>query len=205
MKSGKYRHRRLAVGLLALLFSSAALAQSMEPTWVRDGVDWKQYSKFLVKPLNVDDVKVVKPPYAADDPSEWSLQIQDLESVQAIFRDAMKDALTANNGYPLVYSEGPGVLEVEVELLSIMPWLKPGSATEIQGHRVTTLGTGEITARVEISDASTRQLLLMIEGDKAVGEQYQQFTRANNVANIEAMFRAFGQRLRNAMDEVHGK
>lgn len=205
MKSGNHRCRRLTVGVLALLFSTAALAQSMEPTWVRDGVDWKQYSKFLVKPLNVDDVRVVKPPYAADDPSDWSLRIQDLEGVQAIFRDAMTDALTANDGYPLVYSEGPGVLEVEVEILSVMPWLKPGSATEVQGHQVTTLGTGEITARVEISDASTRQLLLLIEGDKAVGEQYQQFTRANNAANIEAMFRAFATRLRNAMDKVHGK
>jgi hypothetical protein len=45
----------------------------------------------------------------------------------------------------------------------------------------------------------------MIEGDKAMGEKYTEFTRANNAANIKAMFTRFATRLRNAMDEVHGK
>ena len=47
--------------------------------------------------------------------------------------------------------------------------------------------------------------LLLIEGDKAVGEKYTEFTRANNVANVEAMFTSFAKRLRSAMDRVHGK
>ena len=32
-----------------------------------------------------------------------------------------------------------------------------------------------------------------------------EFNRANNIANVEAMFRSFANRLRNAMDKVHGK
>jgi hypothetical protein len=48
-------------------------------------------------------------------------------------------------------------------------------------------------------------LLLLIEGDKAVGEQYTEFSRANNIANVESMFRSFATRLRGAMDKVHGK
>ena len=54
-------------------------------------------------------------------------------------------------------------------------------------------------------DSSTRELLLLIEGDKAVGEKYTEFTRANNVSNIEAMFTSFAKRVRVAMDRVHGK
>ena len=204
MKSDILKRGRLLIGLLALMFSSAALAQ-LEPTWVKEGVNWQQYSKFLVKPLNIDDVKVVKPPYAQDDPNPWSLEVEDLQGMQAIFRDVMRDVLQGNDGYPLVYSEGQDVLEVEVELLNIMPWLRPGGDERFSCLEVKTLGSGEVTASVKLRDSTTRELLLMIEGEKAVGEKYKQFTRENNVSNVEAMFRAFATRLRGAMDRVHGK
>ena len=197
---------KLLIGLFVMLFSTVSLADiKLEPTWVKDGVNWGQYSKFLVKPLNIDDVRVVKPPYAEDDTSEWTLDIQDLEAMQALFRDVVKDVLEGNDGYPLVYSEGKDVLEVEVELLNIMPWLKPGSGSEIDGHQVKTLGSGEITARLELRDSRTRELLLMIEGEKAIGEQYKQFTTDNNISNVKYMFTRFATRLRNSMDGVHGK
>jgi hypothetical protein len=197
---------KLLIGLFVLLFSTASFAEiQVEPTWVKDGVDWAKYSKFMVKPLNISDVKVIKPPYAEDDSSEWTLDIQDLEAMQALFRDVMKDVLSGNDGYPLVYADGKDVLEVEVEILNIMPWLKPGSGSEIDGHKVKTLGSGEITARVELRDSKTRELLFLIEGDKAIGEQYKSFTTKNNISNVQYMFTRFATRLRNSMDKVHGK
>jgi hypothetical protein len=206
MKSELLNRGKLLMGLFVMLFSGVSFADvQLEPTWVKSGVEWGQYSKFLVKPLNIDDVKIVKPPYAVDDPSEWTLDIQDLEAMQALFRDVMKDVLSGNDGYPLVYTDGKDVLEVEVEILNIMPWLKPGSGSEIDGHQVKTLGSGEITARVELRDSRTRELLLLIEGEKAIGEQYKQFTTENNVSNVKYMFTRFATRLRNSMDKVHGK
>ena len=204
MKSGFFSAGSLIVGLAAMFFASTALAQ-LEPTWVKDGVDWQQYGKFLVRPLVIDNVKVVKPPFAQDDPTEWTVEVEDLEGMQAIFRDVMSDVLSGNGGYPLVYVDGKDVLEVEVELLSIMPWVKPGGDPELEGLAVKTLGSGEITGRVELRDSTTRELLLLIEGNKAAGEKYKEFTRANNIANVEAMFTQFANRLRNAMDRVHGK
>jgi hypothetical protein len=204
MKSVVHVPGHLAVGLVAMLISSVALAQ-VEPTWVKDGVDWQRYGKLLVKPLNVDDVRVIKPAWAKDDPADWTIAIKDLESIQGIFRDVMREVLSANGGYPLVYAEGPDVLEVEVELLSITPWVKPGGDKELEGLQVTTLGSGEVAARVELRDSGNRELLLLIEGDKAVGQQYTEYSRANNIANVEAMFRSFATRLREAMDKKHGK
>lgn len=204
MKSELFSRGILFTGLFVMLFSTSAFAQ-LEPTWVKEGVDWEQYNKFLVKPLNIDDVQVIKPPYAVDDPSDWSLQVEDLSGMQAIFRDVMRDILQADDGYPLVYHEAKNVLEVEVEILSIMPWLKPGGDESLEGYEVKTLGSGELTARVELRDSTTRELLLMIEGDKAVGEKYKEFTLANNISNVEGMFKGFATRLRAAMDRVHGK
>lgn len=206
MKSVFLNRGALLTGLFAMVFSTAAMADiEIEATWTKEGVDWAKYTKFEVKPLNIDDVKVIKPAYAEDDPTEWTLDIKNLEGMQAIFRDVMKSTLSENDGYPVVYVDGADVLEVEVEILNIMPWLKPGSDSQIDGHEVKTLGSGEITARVELRDSLTRELLLMIEGEKAVGQQYKQFTTENNVTNIEFMFTRFATRLRNSMDSIHGK
>jgi hypothetical protein len=205
MKSEILNRGKLLVGLFVMLFTAHASAQVVEPTWVKEGVNWAQYDKFLVKPLNIDDVRIVRPPWAADDPRPWTMDLEGLEAIQAIFRDAMKDVLSADDGYPLVYVDGKDVLEVEVELLSIMPWLRPGGDEDLEGYEVKTLGSGEITARVELRDSTTRELLLMIEGDKAVGEKYKQFTAQNNVTNVDRMFRSFAQRLRNSMDRIHSE
>jgi len=197
---------KLLIGLSAMLMSTVLTASELpEPTWVKEGVNWAQYSKFLVKPLDVSDVNVLKPPYAEDDPSDWTIDIEDLEGMQAVFRDVMNDGLENNGGYPVVYIDGKDVLEVRVEILNIMPWIKPGDDGEFEGYEVQTLGSGEITARVELRDAYTRELLLLIEGDKAVGEKYKQFTRENNISNITHMFAQFAKRLRGSMDRVHGK
>lgn len=205
MKSEIFNRGKLLAGLAAIIFSTAAVADvQLEPTWVKEGVNWSQYSKFQIKPLNIDDVNVIKPPYAVDDPSDWTLEIEDLEGMQAVFRDVMKNVLEGNGGYPVVYNDAKDVLEVRVEILNIMPWLKPGEE-DMDGYEVQTLGSGEITGRVELRDSRTRELLLLIEGDKAVGEQYKQFNRDNNISNIEAMFTKFATRLRNSMDRVHGK
>ena len=206
MKSVFLNRAKLLIATLALTFSTTSFADiEIEPTWVKDGVNWSQYLKFKVKPLNISDVKVIKPPYAEDDPADWTLELEDLESMQAMFRDIMSDVLEGNDGYPLVYTDGRDVLEVEVEILSIMPWLRPGAGSEIDGHQVKTLGSGEITARVELRDSRTRELLLLIEGDKAIGEKYKEFTTENNISNVNYMFTRFATRLRNSMDSVHGK
>lgn len=191
---------KLVVGLVLALFSTCVLAQTvMKPSWTKEGVDWSQYNSFLVKPLDIDDVRMVPPPWA-ENPDLWELNIDNLTAVQAIYRDVMRAEL----GYPVVYTPGEGVLELSVEILSVTPWIRPGKAND-SGMQVTTMGTGELNASVEIRDAKTRELLLMVAGEKAVGEEYKEFTRVNNVANIEAMFKGFAHRLRAAMDTVHGK
>jgi hypothetical protein len=191
---------KLLIGLIVMMFSASALAQTA-PTWVKEGVDWTKYDRFLVTPLNVDDVKLVRPPWAADDPKEWTLNIENLEAVQAIFRDVMNAELEGK----LAYTPGPGVIEVDVEILSVMPWIRPGAGGQKDGMQVTTLGTGELSASIELRDGMTRELLLLLEGDKAVGEEYKEFTRENNMSNIENMFKRFAHRLGDALDRIHDK
>jgi hypothetical protein len=100
---------------------------------------------------------------------------------------------------------GDDVLEIDLELLSIMPYVRPGSDGSDDGHEIVTLGSGEITGTAELRDSMSRALLILIEGERVAGEEYKQFTKDNNIANLHSMFAAFGMRLRVALDKVHGK
>lgn len=197
---------RLMLCFTLLLFSGLALAESepLDPTWVRPDTDFSKYTKFLVKPLNISDVKIVRPPWAHDDPIEWTLETIDSATIQAIFLDAMNEVLESDDGYPVVYSPGDDVLEVTVEILSIMPYVRPGSEGKDDGHEITTLGSGEITGAAELRDSQTRALLVLLEGERVVGQEYKQWTPENNAANLRDMFEDFAKRLRTALDRVHG-
>jgi len=207
MKSGIFTRGKLVFGLAVMLFSSVALAGTdpLDPTWVRPDTDFSKYTKFLVKPLNLSDVKILRPPWAQDDPIEWELETMALDAIQDMFQDAMKKVLEADGGYPLVDQPGEDVLEVDMELLSIMPYVRPGSGGEDDGHEIVTLGSGEVTGTAELRDSTSRALLILLEGERAAGEEYKQFTEENNIANVRGMFTAFAKRLRVAMDKVHGK
>ncbi len=207
MKPELFNRGKLIVGLAVMMFSSVALAgsDSLDPTWVRPDTDFSKYTKFLVKPLNLSNVSILRPPWAQDDPIEWELETIALDAIQDMFQEAMKEALEADDGYPVVDQAGEDVLEVDMEILSIMPYIRPGSDGEDDGHEIVTLGSGEVTGTAELRDSTTRALLILIEGQRVAGEEYKQFTKENNMANLHGMFSAFGQRLRVAMDKVHGK
>ena len=207
MKPEFFNRGKLIVGLAIMMFSSVALAGSdpLDPTWVRPDTDFSKYTKFLVKPLNISDVKILRPPWAQDDPIEWKLETISLETIQDIFLEAMKETLEADGGYPLVDEPGEDVLEVDMELLSIMPYVRPGSDGTDDGHQIVTLGSGEVTGTAELRDSTSRALLILLEGERVAGEEYKQFTAENNIYNLRAMFTAFAMRLRVALDKVHGK
>ena len=205
MKSQLIKRAAKLAALSAMLFSGAVTAgeDSLEPTWVKPDTDWAQYSAFLVKPLDIDDVKVLKPAWAEDDGEEWTIKTMNKGAIQAIFSKAMADTLQDDGGWPVVTGSAANALEVEVELLSITPWLKPGSSDMVDGHHVTTLGSGEVNGRVEIRDSETRELLLLIEGERAVGQEYIEFSAENNADNLHSMFSEFATRLRTSLDRVH--
>lgn len=207
MKSNFLNRGRLLAGVAAVLFCSATYAESdlLEPTWVKPDTNFSQYSKFLVTPLDVSDVKLVRPPWAEDDPKDWSIEDEDLQLLQDIYRDVMKSVLEADGGYPVVHAAGEDVIQVEVELLSIMPYIRPGKRETTQGQTYVTLGSGEVSAKIELRSSESRELLLLLEGEKTVGAEYKDHTDANIVANLEGMFKRFATRLRNSMDRVHGK
>lgn len=189
----------LAVGLLALGLTQGALADGhvTELLWEREGADFPAYDSILIRDLDLSDVKVLKPVWEQDDPEPWTLEGNGGEAIQNLFRDIMTEELSRNDGFTIVDEGGPGVLQLEVEFLSITPYVKPGTTSNPgTGFEISTLGSGDVHISAELRDGDTGAVLTLIEGERQIGTEYKELSVENHRANLEKTFRNWGQRLR---------
>ena len=162
----------------------------------KPGVDLSQYNAILLDNLNVDDARVLPPPWYADanrNPQKWQLTDSDLIWLRKSYREAMQAKISPNGGYPVVAQPGAGVLIVDVSIVYLMPYAR-------KGEEVTTLGFGEMLVQAQLRDGMTQELLAVYEGKQEVGSGYQQNTRLNNQHSLRELFDVWGARLRGILD-----
>ena len=199
--------KKMIPGLLALLFSCVAFGQgaSQGTSWTRSDTDFSKYSKFLVKPLDITDVKVLKPAWEQENPEKWEFTPDAGETIQALYMQAITQALSKDDGYPVVSEEGDDVLQLEVEFLSVTPYMKPGATAESEGFVIETLGSGDVVVSAELRDSVTGSVLVLVEGERKIGGEYKELSRENHVANLTETFSTWGNRLRTRMDELRSR
>jgi hypothetical protein len=198
-------YKKLLVGFLAVMMSGIATADDLLPaaSYRKPDVDLSRYTKLLITPLDLSDVKVLRPPLAKDDQRSWVFKRQDRRAVERLFSEIISDELTKNDGYQVVEELDDDVLQVEIEILSIMPSIRPGRSP--MANKIVTLGSGDVVGTAELRDSKTRELLLLLEGEKTIGKEYKVFNRENNLSNIKHLFSTWGKRLRALMDLIHDK
>ena len=198
--------KKVIPGLLTLLLCGSAFAQgeSTDTTWEKPDTDFSKYNKFLVMPLDISDVKILKPAWEQDDPEVWEFAPGAGETIQSMYMETMSEELSKDGGYPVVSEEGEDVLQLEVEFLSVTPYVRPGTSGEVDGHVIETLGSGDIVVSAELRDSVTGSLLILVEGERQIGTEYREVSRENHIANLEKTFSTWGQRLRARMDAAHG-
>jgi hypothetical protein len=195
------------IAMSLLFFSGTAMAQktNQPASYVKPGVDLSVYKKAMVKPLNMDNIEVLKPVWEQDNDEVWSFQAEDAQAIQEWFLDAMQEELETNGGYALVSAPAADVIRIEVELLSITPYVKPGTPASDGKFEISTLGSGEVVASAEFRDSTTRELLILVEGERTIGDEYKELSRENHIANVKGLFANWGKRVREALDKAHGK
>jgi len=197
---------KLITGLMLLLVTGALMAQNTIPaTYVKEGVNLSVYNKVMVKPLSLDNVEVLKPTWEEDNDDIWAFNPENRSAIQKWFFDAMQQEIGGNGGYPLVNVSGDDVLRVEVEVLSITPYVKPGTQSSDSDHVISTLGSGDIVISAEFRDSKTRELLVLMEGERTIGEKYRELSAENHVKNLKGMFTQWGKKVREALDKAHAE
>jgi hypothetical protein len=193
----------LPMGVLAPPAQAQGTIDGVE--WVRPFADWSGYDRILLKPLDISDVKVLKPVWEQDNDEDWDFEPGVAADIQEMFQRYFGEEMSRDGGYPMVTEGGPGVLQIEVEFLSITPYTKPGSRTGEQGYEISTLGSGDVVVSAEFRDGQTGSLMALIEGERTIGTEYRELTPENHRQNMEQTFRTWGQRIRASLDEAHGK
>lgn len=197
---------KLITGLMLLLVTGVVMAKNTIPaTYVKEGVNLSVYNKVMVRPLSLDNVEVLKPAWEEGNDDIWAFNPENRSAIQKWFIDAMQQEIGGNGGYPLVNAPGDDVLRVEVEVLSITPYVKPGTQSSDSDHVISTLGSGDIVISAEFRDSKTRELLILIEGERTIGEEYKELSKENHIKNLKGMFTQWGKKVREALDKAHAE
>jgi len=196
---------KLITGLMLLLVSGTLMAKTLPASYVKPGIDLSTYTKVMVQPLNMDNIEVLKPAWEQGNDDVWSFNPEDRSAIQEWFLDAMQQELEKKGGYALVAEPATDVMRIEVELLSITPYVKPGTPASDGKFEISTLGSGDVVVSAEFRDSKTRELLILIEGERTIGDEYKELSRENHIKNVKGLFAKWGKKVRKALDKAHAE
>lgn len=133
-------------------------------------MDLRSYTQFLLKPLNLEDTRIIPPPWVENpDPRKWQLSERNRQFLKAAYRQVMTEGLERSGEFNVVEKAFRGSLELEVKLISLTPYARSGEDVKTKGY-------GELTFEAALRDARSGELLAMFEGAQQVGEDYQENT-----------------------------
>ena len=196
---------KLMAGLIMLLATGTLMAGNQAASYVKPDVDLSIYNKVMVRPLNMDNIEVLKPSWEQDNDDVWAFNPEGRSAIQEWFLDAMQKELETKGGYAMVAAPAADVMRIEVELLSITPYVKPGTPARNGEFKISTLGSGDVVVSAEFRDSKTRELLILIEGERTIGESYKELSRENHIANVKGLFAKWGKKVRLELDKAHTK
>jgi hypothetical protein len=192
----------LAVGCWATSAVAEDLAEFAAPLKVEyerpPGVDFSQYDKLIVNDLDVNETKIVPPPWTEGETFKWNISDRNVGALQSEFHESMEDQISGDDGYPIVTEHEEGSLELTVRIVSFMPYAQ-------RKDKVITKGSGEMRISAVLRDGQDGQLLAIYEGTQEVGSDYNENTDFTRQKNLKKLFDSWGRRVRLALDEDHGK
>ena len=178
-----------ATVLLAAAASAWAQTDTLMPSYIKPGINFKQYKQFSIKPLNLDDTRLIPPPWVEKpNPKDWRMSKENQDFLRETFASAVREGVESDGKFKVVNEHTPGTLQVDVHLLSLTPWAS-------RDEKVETLGTGTLTFEAHVRDAATAELLAVYQGTQQVGKNYQANTPANKMTDIKEHFTDWGRNI----------
>ncbi|KGJ91879.1 DUF3313 family protein [Colwellia psychrerythraea] len=192
----------LAAGVLSLgLAGQSAIAGeiiSVDKNFASPIISLSGYNKVYIQDLDLSHTKIISPPWIEKDSFHWKVTDSNKAHLKDRFKKGVEAGLTENNGrYEVVGKEGKGVLIVDVEIISFMPYALQ------EDKEVTTKGAGEFHLSVHLRDGKSRSLIHIFEGTVAIGSDYQPNTEMARAKEAKELFKAWGKSLRKKLDAAN--
>lgn len=194
----------LAAGLLSLGLTGQAAANSageiisVEKNFASPIMPLSGYNKVYIQELDISEAKIISPPWIVKESFHWKVKPENVAYLKERFQKGVAAGLTENNGrYEIVEKEGKGVLIVDVEIISFMPYALK------EDKESTTKGSGEFHLSVKLRDGKSKSLIHIFEGTQAIGDDYQPNTSMARAKNAKNLFNAWGKGLRKKLDAAN--
>ena len=172
----------------------ANFAAQLNVEYERPGVDFEDYDKLIINDLDVDNTKIVPPPWTEGQTFNWEISDRNVAALQKEFHASMTEQISGSGGYEIVTEPDDGTMELTLTIVSFMPYAE-------RKEKVITKGSGEMQISVQVRDAKTGVLLGIYEGPQEVGKDYDENTDFAREQNLKKLFDSWGRRVRIAMDE----
>jgi hypothetical protein len=159
--------------------------------WELPNVPWKKYKRLMIDPV---EVRVDKAK------ADREMKSEEMERLANSLRQAVGEAL--KNRYPIVNQAGPDVLRLRAALTHLKP-VSPAANIIAAVVIMMPVDVGEAAVEVQFIDSQSGKILseLMASQRGSLMAVTEVWTRW---AQVEAGFKEWAQKLRAALDEVHG-
>ena len=179
--------------------------------YVDPDADFSKYTKILLLPLDVDNVKIKQPDTSGsinrNRSRKWELTDQDKVKLQEEFRNSMVKQIEGKGGYPIVTEAGPDVLTLQPSLIGLAPSApKDDNVSRAAGRSYTyTEGAGSMAVMVVLGDSESREMLALVKDSRATNSYWGRNNSVSNLSDIRSIFNSWALGIRKALDKVHGK
>jgi len=134
--------------------------------WVRPGVDLRAYDRVAIRPLTLEYKKSPRH-YQIESPTKGVLLTdRDQEKLQDWFYEAFKTGLARGKGFGPASKPDPGLLWVSTSLLDVIVHYPDQPRINDVSH---IQNFGEMTLRVDFSDAETGETIARFEERRVIG------------------------------------
>ncbi|SMF05676.1 Protein of unknown function [Alteromonadaceae bacterium Bs31] len=191
--------RHIVLALVTTMLTSLCWAAPSTLQYSRPGVDYSQYTQFVVTPLNISDMRLVPPPWVTDaKPKKWTMSEKNEAFLRSLYMESLTKGIESSGQFKTAKTPAANTIQIDLRINRLTPWAA-------KGDKATIKGSGELKFEAELRDASTGELLAIFEGVQAVGEDYQENTTFNHKHNLKEHFERWGKNLSQALTQAHAK
>lgn len=160
----------------------------------------QDYSAITASPINVDNVEIDEERLEFDE-KPWILTEKDRARLQRIFASSFRQVFESKRSFSAEAQDGKGTLNLEVELLEFTPNApKDDFKSREINEKIITYNVGDITLKAIITDASTGEVIAIVEDDEEIGDDRLQINdRVTNTRETRLTFQSWLSRLNNAL------
>ncbi len=176
----------------------------MRRAFVRPDVDWSGYDRILLEPLQISveySKRNKEREHEYGDLARFELEEDELDRLRADFQTEMVKSFEGKNSFRVVTKPGPGVLRISSILTEYM-LNAPTRKTRNSQAKIFTGATSTLSFMADGRDAVTGDVLVRVADTKQPAGNLQLNNAANNRADVQLIFRVWGNTLRRRLETL---